>query len=436
MNIKIQEIEIPENDPFKYDKLKRKKSVKNIEKFIASLNELPFVLSVDSEFGMGKTIFLKMLKYDLINKEYCTIYFNAWENDLYDDIFISLILEISNKIALYLEDSNDKKILHELKVKSKKVLLNIISVSTKGIISPDIFTKEENTVEEEFKKYVEMKNEFNKFKNVLSKVADSVYNKTEKPLILIVDELDRCKPTYAIRILEIIKHLFSINNIVFILGIDKEQLGHSIKSVYGRDMKVDGYLSRFIDYYYQLPEPDYDIFVEYMIDKYKINEESQNVTYKAPDEIKELIDCTKYLLKKHKFSLRNINNYFIHLTSCMIFKDNYLYPLLLVILLIKRFENYNEYKNIITAGGITQKLQNELYELGDKLSNLGIAYYYYFRETTPESRRQAIIDNMMLLEHRYDKVKKTFNVFNYLHELIELSFQFRKSEENDDIIRK
>ena len=108
-------------------------------------------------------------------------------------------------------------------------------------------------------------------KSALTKLGEEVKGKTHKPLLVIVDELDRCRPTYAIELLERIKHLFCIENIVFILGIDKEQLGKSIAAVYG-DINVEWYLHRFVDVEMGLPDATKDIFIERLIGRLKLED--------------------------------------------------------------------------------------------------------------------------------------------------------------------
>ena len=78
--------------------------------------------------------------------------------------------------------------------------------------------------------------------------------------MLLVDELDRCRPTYAVQILEKMKHLFNVPNIIFVLAVDRNQLGYSIQSMYGQGMDVSGYLRRFIDLDFNLPVPAADAF--------------------------------------------------------------------------------------------------------------------------------------------------------------------------------
>lgn len=96
------------------------------------------------------------------------------------------------------------------------------------------------------------------------------------PLIIFVDELDRCRPDFAIEVLERIKHVFNVENIIFILGIDKEALSNSVKSIYGENTKINGYLSRFIDLEVNLePSKFEDVqYIKYLFEdeRYKFNE--------------------------------------------------------------------------------------------------------------------------------------------------------------------
>jgi hypothetical protein len=71
--------------------------------------------------------------------------------------------------------------------------------------------------------------------------------------VILIDELDRCRPTYAIEMLEAIKHWFCVPNVVFVLAMDREQLSHSIRAVYGQGFDVDGYFLRFFHLLEQMP---------------------------------------------------------------------------------------------------------------------------------------------------------------------------------------
>jgi hypothetical protein len=95
----------------------------------------------------------------------------------------------------------------------------------------------------------------------------------EQPrLLLLVDELDRCRPTYALALLERIKHLFDVDNIVFALALDKRQLRASVEAIYGAGMDSEDYLRRFIDLEYRLPEPKPDAYVNYLSRRFEFDE--------------------------------------------------------------------------------------------------------------------------------------------------------------------
>lgn len=76
------------------------------------------------------------------------------------------------------------------------------------------------------------------------------------PIVIVIDELDRCRPTYSVKLLEEIKHLFDVPGIVFLFGMHGEQLSHSIAAAYGTNFDGTAYLRRFINRKYVLSEPN------------------------------------------------------------------------------------------------------------------------------------------------------------------------------------
>ncbi len=80
--------------------------------------------------------------------------------------------------------------------------------------------------------------------------------KFASPIFIFIDELDRCRPDYAISLLEIVKHIFDIKNFVFIIATDTDQLQHSIKNVYGNDFSANDYLGRFFHRRFTLKSPE------------------------------------------------------------------------------------------------------------------------------------------------------------------------------------
>jgi predicted KAP-like P-loop ATPase len=80
MKIKLKEFDVNSKDPFENDLLNRKESAEILTQFVSRLDE-PYVIALNSEWGTGKTTFLKMWKSHLELQKFNVIYFNAWEND-------------------------------------------------------------------------------------------------------------------------------------------------------------------------------------------------------------------------------------------------------------------------------------------------------------------------------------------------------------------
>ena len=120
--------------------------------------------------------------------------------------------------------------------------------------------------EERLSRYTDVQESIHKFRKSLTGMSASLATSTGgKPLVIIIDELDRCRPTYAIELLEITKHLFSVDHIIFILATNKSALAHSVKALYGYEFDAAGYLHRFFDLDLQLPEPNRKEFTRAMI---------------------------------------------------------------------------------------------------------------------------------------------------------------------------
>lgn len=284
MILKTKDIEIIKGNPFANDILDRKESAETLTEFVFSSKE-PMVICIDAPWGQGKTTFLRMWEQHLKDNNVPTLYFNAWENDFTDDAFVSLIGEIGSAMENIEFSVNGGK-AREYYEKAKQVGLGLVKrsipiaakVATAGLLDLDKMTEQalssfaESVAKEQIEKYERSKKTLGMFRKHLSEFAESISNEESKPLIFIIDELDRCRPTFSIEILEKAKHFFNVPNIIFILGADKEQLGHSIKAVYGGDINVNGYLRRFIDFDYLLPSPEKGKFVSALFAQYAFNE--------------------------------------------------------------------------------------------------------------------------------------------------------------------
>jgi hypothetical protein len=95
-------------------------------------------------------------------------------------------------------------------------------------------------------------------KNQIESILEDVLTEDKElwsPMYVFIDELDRCRPTFAIEVLEVIKHIFDIPKIIFVIATDTTQLQHSIKAVYGSGFDAEKYLMRFFNRSFSLPQP-------------------------------------------------------------------------------------------------------------------------------------------------------------------------------------
>ena len=103
--------------------------------------------------------------------------------------------------------------------------------------------KEKFSSETIYDDYNEYKKALKELKTLLTQWASKQKN---KPIVVIIDELDRCKPDYAIKTLEVLKHFFDVSGFVFVLAIDDEQLKNSVQTLFGA-IDYEGYKRKFIN---------------------------------------------------------------------------------------------------------------------------------------------------------------------------------------------
>ncbi len=276
MGIRIQppDIEVPEDDPFKYDLLGRKESAEVLTHLIGSL-EGPCVLAVDAAWGNGKTTFLNVWAQHLRNQGFPIVKFNAWETDFSEDPFVALSKELSAGIQEYADKSTAQKIEDTVKVVLQSAVPGLIQLGAASIpmVGTAVGPVLASYVEERLSAYQKAKESVHEFRHALQEMAAKVSkSKGGRPLIVMIDELDRCRPSYAVELLEVAKHLFAVDHIVFVLAVNRSELAHSVKALYGDGFDAQGYLRRFFDVDFVLPAPDRKAFIDRMLATIQIDD--------------------------------------------------------------------------------------------------------------------------------------------------------------------
>lgn len=201
-----------------------------------------------------------------------------------------------------------------------------------------------------------------KFREEIGKVIENL--SPNRPLVFFIDELDRCRPNYAVSILEKIKHFFNVSNIVFVLAIDKEQLSHSVCGVYNSE-KINSkeYLRRFIDIEYSIPNDNKRNYVKHLINYYQINNDLQNndkyFRTKEEDQFYHLIWnlFKEFNLRKLEKTLGLIK---LSLISVNIEK---IYPEIHLILIYLKLEKLDLYNKILNKSFSMSEFHKELKDL-------------------------------------------------------------------------
>lgn len=234
-------------------------------------------LSIDGKWGSGKTFFVKQAKlildafnetsslYNSVNganvrsmwEKYhqnetnsfppiVTMYYDAWSHDNDDDPLLSIVYEIMSEGSWGVNPESKKEWSKVLSTLADCVLNRNITDFLKSAKGDDVF--------ETIKSQKELK-------QMIETFFESLIPEHGNSLVVFIDELDRCSPLYAVKVLERIKHYLRMPNIIFVFSINPEELQHTIKKNYGSDFSAGRYLDRFFDLRVSIPPANIEKFI-------------------------------------------------------------------------------------------------------------------------------------------------------------------------------
>ena len=351
---KLKESEIEKENPFKDCKLNRLRYGEILTQVVSTYSD-GCVMAINGKWGSGKTTFVKMWRQYLENQGFKTLYFNVWEDDFISDPLVGLVAKFKE-----IKKIEKAKVTFDAITEAGKQLCKLVPSVGKAVVkrwigedAADLAEAAFQTTSELFVKEIEAYEEQSKsIVGFREAVSDFVKEHADgKPLIFMVDELDRCNPYYAVKVLERIKHLFCISNVVFVLSIDKSQLENSIRGYYGSD-RIDAgeYLRRFIDVEYILPEPDVELFCKYLFDTFGFNDffvgRSKGKAFQAEEE--NFKEMSKFLFENLHFSLRQMEKIYANMRLILCTFDERMpaYPGMLLLLLYIRMIDVDFYRKI------------------------------------------------------------------------------------------
>lgn len=264
---------------FEKDSVGRNKDLLYFIGLLDSIDE-SFSIALDSYWGTGKTFFVKQIKmileclnentYEQLSKDqkqrikgqwdrllsenkmelqsgvHIPIYYDAWENDNDNDPILSLVYQMLKTTNSFLPTGTDAKRIAELagEIIEKAIKLDPIKIINK--------LKSDNPFEE-ISKTKSLKESIDEF-------ISSLIPEHGERLVIIIDELDRCNPKFAVNLLERIKHYFDNDKVTFVFSVNLVELHNTIRCFYGNEFNAGRYLDRFFDLPIALPKPDMDKF--------------------------------------------------------------------------------------------------------------------------------------------------------------------------------
>lgn len=375
LKLKVTQPVINPENPFASDLLERESEIEILTDLIRNVNS-PAVLSINSRWGTGKTTFIQLWKHHLANNNLPSLYFNSWTTDFSDDPLISFLGEMNEGLKDLSGKNNTtadawEKTKQAGKKIAKKSIPAIIRIGTAGAVDLNELVESElsqisgSLADDVLTNYLNQKTAIQEFHDALKEYLNNTMG--DNPLVIFVDELDRCRPNYAIELLERIKHLFNIEGLVFVLALDRDQLGHSIKSVYGDGIDSEGYLKRFIDFEYRIKLPSIDSFVEMTMESLELDKylSQRKEIPQFENDGEKLLHTLTMLASKLNLSLREIEQQTSNLNIVVrsVNKSKFLYPELLVFLLFAKHHATDAYKRYVSGNHSFVELLNFLHHL-------------------------------------------------------------------------
>ncbi len=179
---------------------------KSIEKIIKT-QELPYVMSIEGDFGTGKTYFATRFCEYIKKEKIDSIYINAFKYEYIKNPMICITKEICKIFeASGIKNKISKKLKTLLKNLKPTIDLTKFGVPLSLSFNTQDFLDEKDPIQD-----------------LKKEISDNI-KKLNKTLVIVIDELDRCREEFLYDFLETIKHFFDIDGLCIILSLNPKYL--------------------------------------------------------------------------------------------------------------------------------------------------------------------------------------------------------------------
>lgn len=295
----------------KANSIGRNNQLSILMKFLNSFDKNT-TLSIDGRWGSGKTVFVRQLK--ILNEtnvfephffdqsidqvalqdfqdNYSVYYFNAWEHDYISDPLQALLYKLIDDFP------ENEGVAIARKAISKIDLTGLVKNLSKDAIDLKAVTNDEELLKE-VKAVIDRKDS-------VTKILDKYLATSKKRMLFIVDELDRCKPSFAVALLEVIKHYFTEDQLVFLIATNTHELSHTIQKYYGPNFDGARYLNKFYDYNLGLKDINTEKYIESQLGHKKDGYFKNSI----PQEISQHLNLSMREIDSYYTSLELLDKY-------------------------------------------------------------------------------------------------------------------------------
>lgn len=360
------------------DELGNQEYLSSIIRLISNINDNQ-VICIDGDWGVGKTFLVKQLihlikhykeetsqlQFKLVESEkdklinicdnYLAFYYNAWENDDHNDPFSSIIYNILNDYPQYKDQITNR-------FDKEEIFKEFLSILTKILSNKFLNTDLSEEKIAQIKTFNDLANEINTYeekKKLFEKLINQILD--NKRMMLVIDELDRCNPNFATKILEVVKHFYNLNNVTIIIAANNNELKSTIKQQYGQEFNAYSYLNKFYDYIITMDNSrsveyskkylgfSYETYLPHEVFYAMINK--YNFTLRDCNRYRILYDTAKEYIEGDKKT-----SFFLSIEENLI-----IYSIILPIIFAFKIKDINAYNECLNRK--TDKLKESLYYL-------------------------------------------------------------------------
>lgn len=285
---------------WKGDQLRRKDEAILLERFLVDeSNRFNFlnrnqsiVLALDAPYGEGKSWFLERFRKQLA-LNHPVAFVDAWVDDGYNQPLVSIMAAVEGALERYIKKPKFKEFISGLRKSAipligkgalaaaskaagrylgdafvaeasqaasgaaeRKEAAKEVATAGTDAVATEIATLIEGAGKAELTQYKLRQESRLAFRSNLAAIAALLAEARDgtqhAPIFVVIDELDRCRPPYALSLLEDIKHLFDVPGVVFVIALHGDQLERSVHAVYGEQFDAQGYMRRFFTRPYRL----------------------------------------------------------------------------------------------------------------------------------------------------------------------------------------